>query len=96
MNMEYQKAFSLWMTKKTFMGDICQFVLREDGSQSLKILFAFLSPRKWPWCRVVFHWLAAHTVTGAVVAAHALSAKVKATTFTIARCSLEVGVILGR
>lgn len=44
----------------------------------------------------MFHWSAAHTVTGPVVAAQALSAKVKATTFTIARCSLEVGVILGR
>lgn len=70
--------------------------IEEDGSQSLQILLAFLSPRKRPWRRVVFHWFAAYTVTGAVVAAHALSAKVKATTFTIARCSVEVGVILGR
>ncbi|KFO13229.1 hypothetical protein N312_02755, partial [Balearica regulorum gibbericeps] len=52
------------------------------------ILFAFLSPRNRPQLRVGFHWFAAHTVTGTVVAAHALCAKVKATTFTIAHCSL--------
>lgn len=95
MDMEYQKAFSLWTIEKTSMGHlpICN---GRDGSQSLQILLAFLSPRKRPQHRVVFHWFAAHTVTGAVVAAHALSAKVKATAFTTAHCSLEVGVILGR
>lgn len=59
-----------------------------DRSQSPQILFAFLSPRKWPQLGAGFHWFATHTVTGAVVAAHALCAKVKAATFTIARCSL--------
>ncbi|KFQ34361.1 hypothetical protein N332_05647, partial [Mesitornis unicolor] len=53
------------------------------------ILFAFLSPRERPQLRVVFHWSATHTVTGAVVAAHALCTKVKATAFTIAQSSLQ-------
>lgn len=68
----------------------------QDGSQSPQILLAFLSPGKWPCLRVRFYWLAAHTVTGAVVATHTPCAEVKATAFTIACCSLQIGVILCR